>query len=87
MEFTFFESVKFLPELERHHHQNYLALCSSHVAMFMRPNASKDEMKDRFLTLDGGELELTLADGQVTVYFTNTHIEDLSVVIEAGGRD
>ena len=83
----YFEAVEFLPQLERHHHQNYLALCPNHAAMFMHANASKDEMTDRFLALDGSELELTLADQLVTVYFTDTHIEDLRVVIEVDGQD
>ena len=83
----FFEAVEFLPDLDRHHHQNYLALCPNHAAMFMHANASKDEMKDRFLALDGSELELTLADQPVTVYFTATHVADLRVVIEVDGKD
>ena len=83
----FFEAVGFLPELDRHHYQNYLALCPNHAAMYMHANASTDEMKDRFLTLDGNELVLTLADRPVTIYFTDTHIEDLRVVIEVEGRD
>ena len=78
----YLEAVEFLSELERHYHQNYLALCPNHAAMFLHANASKDEMKDRFLTLEGSDLELTFADRQVTVYFTDTHIEDLRVVIE-----
>ena len=64
------------------HDQNYLALCPNHAAMFMHANNSKDEMKDTFLSLDGTELELTLADRPVTIYFTDTHIEDLKVVIQ-----
>ena len=76
----YFESVEFLPDLQRHHYQNYLALCPNHAAMFMHANASKDEMKDRFLVLDGSELELTLADQPVTVYFTESHVADLKVL-------
>ena len=78
----YLETVEFLSELERHYHQNYLALCPNHAAMFMYANASKEEMKDKFLALDGNELGLVLADRLVTVYFTDTHIEDLRVVIE-----
>ena len=81
----FFEAVEFLPTLERHHHQNYLALCPNHAAMFIHANGSKDEMKDRFLAIEGKKLELTLADQPVTVYFTDTHIEDLRVVIKVDG--
>ena len=83
----FFEAVEFLPELERHHHQNYLALCPNHAAMFMHANTSKAEMKNRFLALHGSALELTLADQSVTVYFTETHIADLRVVIEVDNQD
>ena len=83
----YFEAVEFLPELKRHHHQNYLALCPNHAAMFRYANASKDEMKDRFLTLDGSALQLMLADQTVAVYFTETHIADLRIVIEVDGKD
>ena len=83
----YFEAVEFLPDLKKHHHQNYLALCPNHAAMFMHANASKDEMKDRFLALGSSELELTLADQPVAVYFTDTHLADLRVVIEVDGQD
>ena len=83
----YFEAVEFLPELERHHHQNYLALCPTHAAMFMHANGSNDQIKDRFLALDGSELELTLADRPVTIYFTATHIEDLRIIIEVDDQD
>ena len=83
----FFEAVEFLPDLQKHHHQNYLALCPNHAAMLMHTNGSKDEMKGRFLTLNGNELELTLADQPVTVYFTDTHLADLRVVIEVEHQD
>ena len=83
----YFEAVEYLPDLKKHHHQNYLALCPNHAAMFMHANASKDEMKDRFLALGSSELELTLADQPVAVYFTDTHLADLRVVIEVDGQD
>ena len=35
-----------------------------------------------FLALDSNELALTLADQPVTVYFTDTHIADLGVIID-----
>ena len=78
----FFEAVEFLPGLERHHHQNYLALCPNHAAMFIHANGSKDAMKDRLLALVGSELRLTLADQPATIYFTESHVADLRVVIE-----
>ena len=78
----FFEAVEFLPELKKRHYQNYLALCPNHAAMYMHANASKDEMKIRCLALDGTEINLTLADRPMTIYFTDTHISDLRVVID-----
>ena len=78
----FFEAVEFLPGTEKRHHQNYLALCPNHAAMYMHANPSRDEMSDRFLALDGSEMELTLADRSVTIYFTDTHIADLRVILE-----
>ncbi|MCY4312042.1 MAG: hypothetical protein OXC54_12170, partial [Rhodospirillaceae bacterium] len=83
----YFEAVEFLPELKRHHFQNYLALCPNHAAMFRHANASKEGMKDLFLALDGNELALTLADRPVSVYFTNTHIADLRIVIDEEDRE
>ena len=77
----FFEAVEFLPDLERYYYQNYLALCPNHAAMFTHVNLSKSELKEKFLSLDGNELPLTLADQPVTVYFTNTHIADLRVLV------
>ena len=76
------EAVEFLAGLEKHHYQNYLVFCPNHAAMFMHANGSKDEMKDRLLDLDGSELELTLAGQPVAVYFTESHLADLRVVVE-----
>ncbi|MCY4138631.1 MAG: hypothetical protein OXF56_10240 [Rhodobacteraceae bacterium] len=78
----YFEAVELLSELEKHHHQNYVALCPNHAAMFIHTNPSKEDMKRMFLALDGNELELALADRPVSVYFTDTHIADLNVIIE-----
>ncbi|MDE0478107.1 MAG: hypothetical protein OXI13_00600 [Gammaproteobacteria bacterium] len=79
----YFEAVEFFPDLERHHHQNYLALCPNHAAMFKHANNSKDEVKGRFLALDGNDLDITLAGESVTLYLTETHVADLRAVIEA----
>ena len=78
----FLEAVEFLPGMEKRHHQNYLALCPNHAAMYMHANPSRDDMRDRFLAMDGSEMELTLADRSVAIYFTDTHIADLRVIVE-----
>ena len=79
----FFETVEFLPELRKHHYQNYLTLCPNHAAMYQHANGSKELMKEQFLGLNGNELEVVLANKEATVYFTQTHITDLRVVIES----
>ena len=80
----YFEKVEFLPELEKHHYQNYLALCPNHAAMYRYANGSTETMKDTFLGLvDGNELEVVLAEETDTVHFNSTHILDLKTIIEA----
>ncbi len=80
----YFEAVEFLPEpeLEKHHYQNYLALCPNHAAMYQYANGSKETMKDLFLDLKGNELKIVLARKNKTIYFTTTHIADLRTIIE-----
>ena len=76
------EAVEFLPTLERHHHQNYLALCPNHAAMYMHANDSMSTMKGTFLALHRSELEVILAGEVATLYFNESHILDLQVVID-----
>ncbi|MBL8207786.1 MAG: hypothetical protein JNM09_26370, partial [Blastocatellia bacterium] len=77
----YFEKVEFLPELKKHHFQNYLALCPNHRAMFQHVNGSKELLKDMLLDLITNELEVILARQDMTIYFTRTHIADLKTVI------
>ena len=79
----YFETVEFLPGLKRHHHQNYLALCPNHAAMYKHVNGSMETMKGAFLSLDGNELEVVLAEETATIYFSSAHLLDLKAVIEA----
>lgn len=82
---SYFEAVEFLPEkeLRKRHHQNYLALCPNHAAMFRHANGSKDIMKTILLDLMGERLEVILAQTDRTVYFTQTHLADLKSAIRA----
>ena len=57
----FFEAVEFLPELRRHHPQNYLCLCPNHSAMFRYANGSKGKLKECLLQQTGNELSVVLA--------------------------
>ena len=79
----YFEAVEFLPELKKHHRQNYLALCPNHAAMYMHANDSGETMEELFLDLEGDELGMTLAGEKTTVYFTGTHRVDIEAVIES----
>ena len=79
----YFEKVEFLPELNRRHHHNYLALCPNHGAMFQYANGSPELLREMVLDVSGNELEVVLAKQDVTIYFTRTHLADLKAVIEA----
>jgi hypothetical protein len=79
---VYFEKVEFLPKLKNRHHQNYLALCPTHAAMFKYANGTKDLMLEMFSEIMDNELEVVLAQKNETVYFTKTHIADLKAVIE-----
>ena len=78
----YFEKVEFLSDLKKRYFQNYIALCPNHAAMFMHVNNTKDIMKDMFLDMTDNELEVVLAQENMTIYFTKTHIADLKKVIE-----
>lgn len=78
----YFEKVEFLLELKKRHHQNYLALCPNHAAMFQYANGSRDSIKAAFAELVGNDLQVVLAQQETTIYFTKTHIADLRAVIK-----
>lgn len=79
----YFEKVELLPTLKKRHYQNYLALCPNHAAMFQHAHGSAEVMQERLIELMENELEAVLAQKDVTIYFTKTHIADLKAVIEA----
>jgi len=79
----YFEVVEFLPELTKRHPQNYLALCPNHSAMFRIVNGSRETMREAFQTLPDNELAVVLAEQDLTIYFSKTHIIDLNAVLDA----
>jgi hypothetical protein len=79
----YFEVVEFLPELTKRHPQNYLALCPNHSAMYRLVNGSRETMREVFQALTDNELEVVLAEQDLTVYFSKTHIVDLKAVLDA----
>lgn len=82
----YFERVQFLKELKKHHHQNYLALCPNHAAMFQHANGSRNELKNLVLETSGNELKILLGQQLTHVHFTKTHLSDLRTLVEAEGR-
>jgi hypothetical protein len=84
---AYFEKVEFLAGLKRRHYQNYLALCPNHGAMFQRANGSSDSIRSLFLTMTGNEMDVVLAQTDMTIYFTKIHIADLNTLIQADELD
>jgi len=62
--------------------ENYLALCPNHSAMFQHANGSRESLKELFLNMAGNEVSVVLAQAELTIYFTKTHIADLRTVME-----
>lgn len=79
----FFETVEFLPGLRKRHFQNYLALCPNHSAMYRHANGSKDMICELVENLDGNELEVTLAQRDMTIYLSTVHVIDIKAVLAA----
>ncbi|MDX1217393.1 hypothetical protein GOL99_17835 [Sinorhizobium medicae] len=80
----FFETVEFLPGLKKRHFQNYLALCPNHSAMYRHANGCKEIIGDMVESLaDGGELEVILAQRDMTIYLSKIHVIDIKAVLSA----
>lgn len=79
----YFEVVEFLPEMTKRHPQNYLALCPNHSAMYRFVNGSTETMGEAFQALSDNELEVVLAEQDMTIYFSKTHIVDLTAILDA----
>ncbi len=79
----FFEAVELLPELNRRHYQNYLCLCPNHSAMFRFANGSKQSLTESIVQETENQVPVVLANQEVTIYFTKTHLADLQAIIKA----
>lgn len=79
----FFERVEFLPGLHKRHFQNYLALCPNHAAMYRHANGCKEVIRDMVENLTGNELEVILAQRDMTIYLSTVHVIDIKAVIAA----
>ena len=83
----YFEMVRFLRGFERHHYQNYLALCPNHAAMYMHANGSTDQMTEKFRGWEEGDFRVLLAEEDCIIYFTKTHRFDLKHVLMVEGEE
>jgi hypothetical protein len=79
----YFEKVSFLPDLDQRHHQNYLALCPNHGAMFQYANGHRDSLVTAFSDMDSVELSVVVGGAARSIYFTEVHRDDLRAVLAA----
>jgi hypothetical protein len=79
----FFETVEFLPGLTKRHFQNYLALCPNHSAMYRHAHGCKEIIRDLVEGLTGNDLEIILAQRDMTIYLSTVHVIDIKAVIAA----
>jgi hypothetical protein len=79
----FFETVEFLPGLRKRHFQNYLALCPNHSAMYRHTNGSKEIIRNMVENLTSNQLEVILAQRDMTIYLSTIHLMDLRAVLAA----
>jgi hypothetical protein len=79
----FFETVEFLPDLRKRHFQNYLALCPNHPAMYRHANGCREVLRDLVENLSGNELEVVLAQRDMTIYLSKVHVIDIKAVLAA----
>jgi hypothetical protein len=79
----YLEKVEFIRDLGKRHFQNYLALCPNHAAMYQHVHGSADLISDLLLDCEDGRLDVILAGGDETIYFTQVHLLDLKAILEA----
>lgn len=82
----FFEVVEFIPGLKKRHFQNYLALCPNHSAMYRHANGFREMMCEMVENLSGNELDVTLAQKEMTIYLSTIHVLDIKAVLVAEAK-
>ena len=83
----YFEAVEFVKGFDRHFHQNYIALCPNHAAMYHHANGAVAIMLDLFFDMEEQILLVTLARKETQIYFSKTHYQDLFSVLKAHEND
>ncbi|MCP5356683.1 MAG: hypothetical protein H7A06_00910 [Pseudomonadales bacterium] len=79
----FFEIVEFLPGLKKRHFHNYLSLCPNHSAMYRHANGCREIIRDMVEGLTGNELEIILAQRDMTIYLSAMHVIDIKAILAA----
>lgn len=79
----YFEAVELHKVLAKRHHQNRLALCPNHAAMFKHAHGSADIIGELLIDCIDGNLEVILAGNDEKIYFTKTHLADLKAIISS----
>ena len=74
--------VEFLRDCEKRHFRNHLSLCPNHAAMFIHANHDKDNLRDMVRSMEGLELEISLAQSSFTIRFTEEHIHDIKKIMQ-----
>lgn len=78
----YFEAVELVSNLPTLHHENYLALCPNHAAMFEHANRSKPALRFLIKQAHGVDVEVMLAGQSRRVRFTRMHLDDLRTVLD-----
>ncbi len=78
----YFEAVECVWGLQIETHENHLALCPNCAAKYEHANKFKpEEIKELILNAGALEITLILAGEEHSVLFTQTHLEDLKVIL------
>ena len=79
----FVMKVEFLRDCEKRHFRNHLSLCPNHAAMFIHTNHDRDNLRDMVRSMEGLELQISLAQSSFTIRFTEQHIHDIKKIMES----
>jgi hypothetical protein len=81
------EKVELVRSLAKRHHQNYIAMCPNHAAMYQYAHGSSDMIDQLVLQCEDGYVEVILAGKDETLYFTKTHLNDLRAIIQSADQE
>jgi hypothetical protein len=78
----YFEAVELVWDLEKELIQNHLALCPNCAAKYEHANPyNSQQIENMIFSATGLEIDFTLAEHKISVWFTKKHIDDLRTVL------